>query len=76
MFSIRFPSASRLLLLGALLLSQAASAAPAPWYLWRSKVDGALYCAQVSPGPGWERVRGPFRDLQCERPAPEPAGRP
>lgn len=68
MFSVRFPSVSRLLLLGALLLSRGAAAAPAPWYLWRSKADGALYCAQVPPGPGWERVRGPFADLRCERP--------
>lgn len=68
MFSVRFPSASRLLLLGTLLLSLGAAAAPAPWYLWRGKVDGATYCAQTSPGPGWERVRGPFRDLRCTQP--------
>lgn len=33
----------------------AVSAAPAPWYYWRSAVDGARVCAQTSPGPGWAR---------------------
>lgn len=32
-----------------------AQAAPAPWYYWRSTVDGARVCAQTSPGHGWER---------------------
>ena len=27
-------------------------AAPAPWYYWRSLVDGQRVCAQTSPGPG------------------------
>lgn len=57
-----------LFLLSALVLLSSAVAAPAPWYLWRSKLDGALYCAQVSPGAAWERVRGPFADGRCERP--------
>ncbi|THF62652.1 hypothetical protein [Pseudothauera rhizosphaerae] len=50
------------------LVPPPADAAPAPWYLWRSKVDGKLHCAQASPGPGWERERGPFRDIRCEKP--------
>ena len=33
----------------------AAFAAPAPWYYWRSAVDGTRVCAQTSPGHGWER---------------------
>ena len=37
------------------LCAVAAQAAPAPWYSWRSLVDGARVCAQTSPGPGWER---------------------
>jgi hypothetical protein len=42
-------------------------AAPAPWWKWRSKIDGALFCAQTSLGPGWERAYGPFRDARCEK---------
>ena len=41
------------------LCSGLALAAPAPWYYWRSKVDGHRVCAQVSPGLGWERDGGP-----------------
>lgn len=43
-----------------------ASAAPAPWYHWRSKVDGARVCAQTSPGPGWERDGGPYEGPGCQ----------
>ena len=46
-----------------------AVAAPAPWYLWKSRVDGKAFCFQASPGEGWERVDGPFRDARCETPA-------
>ena len=56
------------LLAAALLLPALADAAPAPWHLWRSKIDGARFCAQTSPGPGWERLAGPFSDLQCRTP--------
>lgn len=39
-----------------LLLGAGATwSAPAPWYYWRSKIDGQRVCAQVSPGQGWER---------------------
>ena len=38
---------------------------PAPWYKFRSKVDGKTYCLQTKPGPGWERVDGPFKDSHC-----------
>ena len=55
----------------ALLLGWAlgAVAAPAPWYLWKSRVDGKTFCFQTSPGEGWERVDGPFRDARCGKPA-------
>jgi len=42
-------------------------AGPAPWYQWRSKVDGRLSCSQIPLGPGWERAAGPFRDSHCEK---------
>lgn len=73
------PYRRRLRLLATLCLGLAATAphaAPAPWYLWRSLVDGRSHCAQSSPGPGWERERGPYRDLHCSRPAAEPASAP
>jgi len=45
----------------------AAQAEPAPWYWWISKVTGKQFCGQTSPGEGWERGRGPFRNSRCER---------
>ena len=44
-------------------------AGPAPWYIWRSKVDGARVCHQTPLGPGWEVVAGPYRDSHCEKPS-------
>lgn len=44
-------------------------AGPAPWYIWRSKVDGARVCNQTPLGPGWEVVAGPYRDSHCEKPS-------
>jgi hypothetical protein len=41
-------------------------AAPAPWYQWRSKLDGKLACSQTPLGPGWEKASGPYRDSRCE----------
>ena len=52
-----------------LLAAQLAGAAPAPWYWWQSKVDGTRICAQVSPGPGWERVSAAYAGPGC---APKP----
>lgn len=46
-----------------------ASAGPAPWYQWRSKVDGTLSCAQSTLGFGWELASGPYKDSRCEKPA-------
>ena len=50
------------------LLSPSAGAAPAPWYLWASQHDDRRVCTQTSPGPGWTRVAGPYRDARCQRP--------
>lgn len=57
----------------AMLLAASAGAAPAPWHVWRSKLDGGEFCAQTSPGPGWEAVRGPFSDLHCSKQARQAA---
>ena len=59
----------RSLLAATLLLLSCASltAEPAPWWKWRSKIDGKLFCAQNSLGPGWDRAYGPFRDGRCEK---------
>ncbi|MFY3382847.1 hypothetical protein [Paracidovorax sp. MALMAid1276] len=43
----------------------AAYAGPAPWYYWRSAVDGARVCAQTSPGPAWERDSDPYDGPGC-----------
>lgn len=43
-------------------------AAPASWYLWKSKLDGKTVCSQTPPGDGWERADGPFRDAHCKTP--------
>lgn len=42
-------------------------AGPAPWYQWRSKVDGKLVCSQTPLGPGWEKASGPYKDSHCEK---------
>ena len=47
-------------------LGAAAGAAPAPWYYWRSKVDGVRICAQTSPGPGWERDSEAYEGPGCQ----------
>lgn len=55
--------------IGAILacVSMALAAGPAPWYQWRSKVDGKLACAQTSLGHGWEKASGPYRDSHCKK---------
>ncbi len=55
-------------LLLALLLSTPSQAEPAPWYWWISLIDGQRHCAQTSPGPGWRKGPGPYRDIRCEKP--------
>lgn len=52
-----------LLVLPAPLLVQAA---PAPWYYWRSLVDGQRVCAQTSPGPGWEQDSAAYEGPGCQ----------
>lgn len=52
----------------------ASLAAPAPWYQWRSKVDGALVCAQTSPGEGWIKVPYPYKNPHCKKPPGEQLG--
>lgn len=49
------------------LAAQAAFAAPAPWFQWRSKLNGTLACSQTPLGPGWEKFAGPYRDARCEK---------
>lgn len=41
---------------------------PAPWYNWKSKYDGKIFCSQTSPGSGWELYSGPYKDARCEIP--------
>lgn len=53
-------------LLSASLVS-AAFAAPAPWFQWRSKLDGKLVCSQTPLGAGWEKATGPYRDSHCTK---------
>jgi hypothetical protein len=50
-----------------LWVSFAAFAAPASWYKWKSKIKDAEVCSQTSPGEGWERTAGPYRDGRCEK---------
>ncbi|EXF42718.1 hypothetical protein BAY1663_04866 [Pseudomonas sp. BAY1663] len=68
------------LLAFSLFLPVLASAAPAPYYQWQSKLDGTIVCRQSSPGHGWERLDDrAFRDLNCTLPAARverPAGMP
>lgn len=51
-----------------LTLAAPAFAAPAPFFIWQSKLDGGLTCAQTRPGDGWLRLGGPFRDAGCHVP--------
>ncbi|WP_426195203.1 hypothetical protein [Massilia sp. DWR3-1-1] len=60
----------RLRLVAAVLLlaTGAALARPAPWFTWRSKLNGLTVCAQTPLGPGWEKAFGPYRDSHCTKP--------
>jgi len=49
------------------LLAGLAQAGPAPWFVWRSKLDGKEVCAQASPGAGWVQQGGPFFDADCRK---------
>lgn len=57
------------------LLAQDALAEPAAYWRWRSTSNGQEFCTQTSPGPGWTRSAGPFRDLQCREPGSVPLRR-
>ncbi len=56
----------RRLLVLALLAPLLVQAAPAPWYYWRSLVDGQRVCAQTSPGHGWERDSAAYEGPGCQ----------
>jgi hypothetical protein len=64
------PPTPRLLLALALALlaplSAPAAAAPAPWYYWRSLLDGQRVCAQTSPGQGWEQDSPAYEGPGCQ----------
>lgn len=67
---LRFPLSGPLFLgvgLAACLLAGLAQAGPAPWFVWRSKLDGKEVCAQASPGAGWVQQGGPFLDADCRK---------
>ena len=53
-----------LILVGA---ATTALAGPAPWFQWRSKLNGALACSQTPLGAGWEKSAGPYQDARCEK---------
>lgn len=59
----------RMLLSGLLLVVSAqAWAGNAGWYRWESKIEHSYVCAQTSPGEGWKRIAGPFREATCSQP--------
>lgn len=43
-------------------LSLTARAEPAPRYWWVSRLADAGVCMQTSPGAGWYRTGGPYRN--------------
>ncbi|PKO90324.1 MAG: hypothetical protein CVU16_10620 [Betaproteobacteria bacterium HGW-Betaproteobacteria-10] len=55
----------RLLVLVLFVSPLVASAEPAPWYWWVSKLDSARVCWQTSPGSGWYRAGGPYKNSRC-----------
>jgi len=59
-----------MLLVALALVAGTALARPAPWFKWRSKVDGALVCAQSPLGAGWEKAFGPYQDSHCAKRSP------
>ncbi|RFC36117.1 MAG: hypothetical protein DID92_2727743677 [Candidatus Nitrotoga sp. SPKER] len=52
-----------------LFFCTSAFAAPASWYQWKSKLNNKRYCAQTSPGAGWEQDSDPYKDAHCSIPA-------
>jgi hypothetical protein len=43
----------------------AAIADPAPWFYWKSVTTGERVCAQFTPGDGWNKDDGPYKDARC-----------
>jgi hypothetical protein len=63
-----FNSATTIIVcVAAIIFSNGLNAAPAPWWKWRSKIDGTLICSQTPLGEGWQKAYGPFRDGRCEK---------
>ena len=56
------------------LFAVAAAADPAPWHLWKSRLDGKTYCAQTSPGEGWKKNDGSFSNARCRKLQSQPSG--
>ena len=48
-------------------VSPMSDAAPAGYFVWKSKTSDAQLCAQTSPGEFWEKATGPYKDPQCEK---------
>lgn len=44
-----------------------ATARPAWWYLYQSRIDGQRACSQSPLGDGWIKMAGPFKDAHCEK---------
>lgn len=57
----------RLTMLCCLLTAVAASAGPAPWWLWESVNGKNRACSQTPLGPGWRKLLGPYKDARCEK---------
>ena len=53
------------LLLCLLWFTTISQAEPAAWYIWESKLNAHRICAQISPGEGWIKRLGPFKNAQC-----------
>ncbi|MES2104009.1 MAG: hypothetical protein V4634_08320 [Pseudomonadota bacterium] len=65
--NIRWNSIAASLMLA--LAASAVSAAPAVYYRWHSRFNDYTICSQTPPGPGWEVLKGPYKDAQCSKPA-------
>ncbi|WP_394780331.1 hypothetical protein [Undibacterium sp.] len=67
---LRLASASAVVGMVLVLSASAVVAGPAAYFRWHSRFNDYTICSQVSPGPGWEILKGPFKDAQCSKPAP------
>lgn len=55
------------ILLLAAMAGEVATARPAWWYLYQSRIDGQRACSQTPLGEGWVQMAGPFKDAHCEK---------